>query len=309
MRKVKYYLLLLLLPLLVGLSGCGLPGLGSSGKDAIKISSLSTTESQILANIVSDMVEHETDEKVELVNNLGSSIVVQQSMMQGSSDISAGRYDGTEITSTLKMQPTKDPVKAQAIVKREFAKRYDQTWFPSYGFADTYAFMVSEATAKKYHLETISDLAKVSDQLSAGVDSSWLNRIGDGYPAFEKAYGFKFKKATPMQVGLVYDALAAKKMDVVLGYSTDGRIKSYHLKVLKDDRQFFPPYNCSLVATNAILQAHPDLKPLLNRLDGKIDLATMQSLNYEVDNNLLEPSVVAHDFLVKHNYFRTGGVK
>ncbi|QBO36554.1 osmoprotectant ABC transporter substrate-binding protein [Periweissella cryptocerci] len=309
MRKARYYLLILLLPLLVGLSGCGLPGLGSSGKDAIKVSSVSTTESQILANMIAELVEHETNEKVELVNNLGSSIVVQQSMMQGSSDISAGRYDGTEITATLKMKPTKDPVKAQEIVKTQFLKRYNQTWFPTYGFADTYAFMVSDATAKKYHLETISDLAKVGSKLSAGVDSSWLNRVGDGYPAFQKAYGFKFKKATPMQVGLVYDSLAAKKMDVVLGYSTDGRIKSYHLKVLKDDRQFFPPYNCSLVATNQILKAHPELKPLLSRLDGKIDLTTMQNLNYEVDNNLLEPSVVAHNFLVKHNYFRAGGAK
>lgn len=54
-----------------------------------------------------------------------------------------------------------------------------------------------------------------------------------------------------MQIGLVYDAVEANKMQTVLGYSTDGRIRSYNLKVLKDDKKFFPPYQCSLVVNNS----------------------------------------------------------
>ena len=104
-------------------------------------------------------------------------------------------------------------------------------------------------------------------------------------------------------------AMAAGKMDVVLGYSTDGRIKSYDLKVLKDDRRFFPPYDASVVATDQILKEQPALAPLLHRLDGKIDLDTMQTLNFKVDNDLLEPAVVAKQFLQEHNYFRKGAAK
>lgn len=307
LKKITVFTLLSGCLLLLG--SCGLPGLGGSTKDTIRISSQSTTESQILANIVSQLIAHETDNKVELVNNLGSSTVTHESLIRGDADISTSRYAGTEITGTLKMKPTKDPQKAQTIVKREFKDRYQQTWFPTYGFADTYAFMVTQQMAKKYHLETVSDLGRVAKQLTAGVDSVWVNHEGDGYQEFKQTYGYDFKKVAPMQIGLVYSALAAGKMDVVLGYSTDGRIKSYHLKVLKDDRHFFPPYDASLVATDQILKQHPELKPLLMRLSGQINLDTMQTLNYQVDNDLLEPAVVAKQFLTQHDYFKKGANK
>ena len=141
-------------------------------------------------------------------------------------------------------------------------------------------------------------------QYNAGVDSSWMNRKGDGYSDFTKAYGFDFKRVYPMQIGLVYDAVEANRMQTVLGYSTDGRIRSYNLKILKDDKKFFPPYQCSLVVNNSLLKKYPKLKPLLHRLDGKINLKTMQELNYQVDDQLLEPNVVAQKFLAKHNYFK-----
>jgi osmoprotectant transport system substrate-binding protein len=133
-----------------------------------------------------------------------------------------------------------------------------------------------------------------------------MNRKGDGYDDFAKDYGFRFKRVSPMQIGLVYDAVEAGKMQVVLGYSTDGRIKSYNLQLLKDNKRFFPPYNCSMVVNDSLLKKYPKLAPVLHRLDGKINLKTMQSLNYQADNNLQEPAVVAHNFLVKHNYFRGG---
>ena len=188
-------------------------------------------------------------------------------------------------------------------VRSQFNSKYQMTYFPSYGFADTYAFMVTKATAKKYHLNTVSDMKKVASKLTVGLDQIWTERKGDGYPAFKKLYGFQFGKTYPMQIGLVYDALESGKMDAILGYSTDGRIGSYDLKILKDDKNFFPPYNASAVAMNKILKAHPKLKPILNRLNGKISLKTMQNLNYQVDNNLVEPEVVAKQFLEKHNYF------
>ena len=79
----------------------------------------------------------------------------------------------------------------------------------------------------------MSDLEKYKDKLRLGMDTQWMNRAGDGYPAFVKDYGFKFDSARPMQIGLVYDALKNKKLDVAVGYSTDGRIAAYDLKILK----------------------------------------------------------------------------
>jgi osmoprotectant transport system substrate-binding protein len=303
-RRIVYLSLLLGL---VMLGGCGLPGVsGTYNSQTIRIASQSTTESQIMANIIAELIQHELGYQTTLVNNLGSSTVAHQALLRGDADISATRYTGTDLTGTLQMDNVKDPKKATAIVTKQFKKRFNQTWFPSYGFADTYAFMTTKKFAAKYHLKTISDLQTVAGQLNAGVDSSWMNRKGDGYDDFAKDYGFRFKRVSPMQIGLVYDAVEAGKMQVVLGYSTDGRIKSYNLQLLKDNKRFFPPYNCSMVVNDSLLKKYPKLAPVLHRLDGKINLKTMQSLNYQADNNLQEPAVVAHNFLVKHNYFRGG---
>src|SRR5699024_12530479 len=95
---------------------------------------------------------------------------------------------------------------------------------------------------------TVSDLKK-HPELRLGVDSSWLNRKGDGYPGFTQEYGFKFDTIRPMQIDLVYDALHSNNLEVAVGYSTDGRIAAYDLKVLKDDRHFFSPYDASEVST------------------------------------------------------------
>ncbi|MGO2265856.1 MAG: osmoprotectant ABC transporter substrate-binding protein [Vagococcus salmoninarum] len=305
----KASLTLLILPLLL-LSACSLPGLPSGNtKDTVSVGSMSTSESQILAGMVKGMIEHYTDIKVNMVNNLGTSTVMHQAMLNGDVSISASRYTGTDLSGALKLPPEKDSDKAMAIVQKEFKERFDQRWYDSYGFANTYAFMVSQETAEKYDLKTISDLKDVAKELTAGVDTSWLDRKGDGYKGFVADYGFDFGKVYPMQIGLVYDAVNAGKMDVVLGYSTDGRIASYDLVVLEDDLQFFPPYDASIVVGETLLAEHPGLDEILAKLSGKIDTKTMQQLNYDVDNDLLEPEIVATRFLQDNRYFSEEGGK
>ncbi|MGY3777575.1 osmoprotectant ABC transporter substrate-binding protein [Isobaculum melis] len=286
------------------LSGCSLPGLGGgSDKNSIKVTALSTTESQILSYMIKDLVEHETDYKVEIIGNLGSAYVNHQALVNKEADISSTRYTGTDLMGVLGLPAEKDTAKALKIVQKEFDERYDQIWMPSYGFTNSYAFMVTKETAEKYGLEKVSDLSKVSDQLVAGADSTWLKRKGDGYDAFQETYGFDFKKIYPMQIGLVYDALEAGKMDVVLGYTTDGRISSYDLVVLEDDLKFFPPYDASMVVRKESLKEHPGLEEVINKLNGKITTEEMQKLNYRADNDLVEPAIVAKEFLVEHHYF------
>lgn len=302
-KKRGLLLLAVLTTLLLTLSGCGFPGLNSSTDNTVRIAALNTTEQQIIAAIDKGMIEHYTPLKVSIINNLGSSNVSFAALKRGDADLSAARYNGTDLTDILGKTTSHNTKKDSAIVKREFQDKYHLTYLPTYGFADTYAWMVTKQTAKKDHLNTVSDLKKYAPQMTVGVEQAWINRKGDGYTDFKNMYGFSFGKVYPMQIGLVYDSLAAGKMDAVLGYSTDGRIGSYNLKLLKDDRQFFPPYYASPVATNKILKQHPELKTVLKRLGGKISLKTMQQLNYQVDNDLEEPEVVANKFLKAHNYF------
>ncbi|OBW55872.1 glycine/betaine ABC transporter substrate-binding protein [Solibacillus silvestris] len=288
--------LLLLLSVLV-LSACG------KEDDKLRVGSVVSTEGQITAYIVKGMLEHYTNEEVELNKNLGSAVVLHQAMLNGDANISAVRYTGTDLTGALGQEPVSDPEQALNMVQEIFQKEYQMTFFDSYGFNNTYAFMVTKETAEKFGLTKISDLKKVAQDLQLGVDTSWMNRDGDGYKAFSEAYDFKFGRVFPMQIGLVYDAVAQNEVDVVLGYTTDGRIASYDLVVLEDDLQFFPPYDASPFADTELLEKKPEVKQVLQRLVGKISTEEMQRLNFLADNNLIEPAVVAEEFLKEHDYF------
>ncbi len=305
MKNIKCILIVLALSLVV-LSGCGLPGLGdSNSKDSVKITATESSETKIVANIEKLMIEHYTngDIKPIIIGNLGSSIVQHNALMRGDANMSAVRFTGTELTSVLDAPPTRDANKAMDESQRLFKKKYNQKYYHSLGFENTYAFMVTKETADKYHLEKVSDLEKYKDQLRLGMDTQWMNRAGDGYPAFQKEYGFKFKSARPMQIGLVYDALKNKKLDIAVGYSTDGRIAAYNLKILKDDRNFFPPYDGSPLATEKLIKDHPEIDKALTKLENTISTKEMQKLNYEADGKGKEPAVIAEEFIKKHNYF------
>ena len=306
MKKYLNYTLILIALSLIVLSGCSLPGLGDgNAKDDVKITTTETSETKIIGHMEKLLIEHETDGKIKptLIGNLGSSIIQHNALQRGDANMSAVRYTGTELTSVLEAKPTKDPDKAMSETQRLFKKKYDEKFYHSLGFANTYAFMVTKETAKKYHLEKVSDLEKYKDELRLGMDTQWMNRAGDGYPAFVKDYGFKFDSARPMQIGFVYDAFKINILDVAVGYLTDGRFAASDLKILEDDRKFFPPYDGSPLANEQLIKNNPEIDKALKKLEGKISTEEMQKLNYEADGKGKEPAVIAEEYLKKHHYF------
>lgn len=293
----------LLLAVLLLLTSCSLPGLGGPSKNTITIGALNTSESTTMAYMIKQLIEHDTDYNADIVGNMGSSIVQHQAISQGEVDITSTRYTGTDLPGALKMEPVTDPDEALDIVQREFDAQFNQTWFEPYGFANSYAFTVQSELAEAENLTTVSDIEDIAPDLRLGVDNAWLNREGDGYKAFIDMYGFEFGKAYPMQIGLVYKAVNSGDMEVVLAYTTDGRIESFDLVPLEDDKHFFPPYDASPVATNEVLEKFPEVEGVLDKLAGQIDDDTMRKMNYEADVQMKEPSVVAREFLEAHQYF------
>lgn len=301
--KIKKALYGIFLSLTLILTSCTLPGLGADVEEDVVIASGANSEKLILGEIIRQMIEHDTDLEVSMIPNLSSSILNHVAMLKGDVNIIACMYSGTSLTGELGMDPIKNPDEVLKVVQDEYYKRWDRLWYPSYGFENTYAFMVTEDFAKKHGIKKVSDLEKIKDEIKVGVDTSWMTREGDGYEGFQDLYGFSFNEIYPMQIGLVYTALATNEMDVVLGYSTDGRISSYDLVLLEDDRKLFPPYDGSLVATEEIVEKHPELNDVLLKLEGKISTQTMQELNRKGDEDLIEPSVIAKEFLEENNYF------
>lgn len=138
---------------------------------------------------------------------------------------------------------------------------------------------------------------KGKEGLRAAFNAEFLVRP-DGYPGLSRHYGFRFPRE-PMQMdtGLMYRAVADGAVDVICGFATDGRIPAYDLVILKDDKNFFPPYFAAPLVRTKILERFPELPEILGRLENKIDDATMRQLNYRVDNKGEAPAKVARDFL------------
>lgn len=125
----------------------------------------------------------------------------------------------------------------------------------------------------------------------------------DGLSGLEKAYGFEFNddNVSTMQTGLGYEALDSNKVDVAVGFATDGRIASMNLRILKDDKGFFPVYNPAPTIRGEILESYPDLKALINKLPPLLDQETQIDLNKRVAVEGEEPTKVAEDFLKQNN--------
>lgn len=290
--------------LLISLTACSLPGLGANTKNDVVIAGGNTTERQILSEISGQMIEHYMPEvKTDLINNLGSTLLILQTLTGKDTNVSGAMYTGTSITGELNQEPITDPNKAMDAVIKGYYEKYDMIWFPSYGFENSYAFMIKREKAEALNINKVSDLKNIAHELKAGVDTAWIDRQGDGYQDFKKTYGFDFKQVLPMEIGLVYDAVSSNEMDIVLGYSTDGRIQAYDLVVLEDDLQLFPPYDASPVVTVEVLLKYPKLEEIFLRLENEIDSETMQALNRKSDEDKIEPQVLAKQFLEENNYF------
>ncbi|SDL10912.1 osmoprotectant transport system permease protein [Catalinimonas alkaloidigena] len=134
-----------------------------------------------------------------------------------------------------------------------------------------------------------------SDQLRAGFPSEFVERA-DGYTGLRQAYGLDLA-VSELEIGLMYEAVRNGDVDVISGFSTDGRIEAYHLRVLEDDKQYFPPYYAAPLVRNATLRRYPELKDALAWLDDRISEAEMMRMNYQVDEAKQTPQQVAANFL------------
>lgn len=301
-KKIIITVIITIILLLFSVKVLGIDG--NSKDNEIVIAGGNTSERQILAEIVKQMIEHDmSDENVSIMNNIGSSVLMNQAMQKKDIDISGAMYTGTSLTGELEEEPNKNAIEVFNTVVKGYKDKFNMKWYPSYGFANTYAFMITRELAERENITKVSDLERLSSNLRAGVDNAWMERKGDGYADFKNLYGFDFKNVYPMEIGLVYSAVHSNEMEVVLGYSTDGRIDTYDLVLLEDDRDLFPPYDVSPVVNYEILDKYPQIDKILLKLENKISNKDMQKLNRKSDEELIEPKNIAKIFLEENNYF------
>src|SRR6202012_5620407 len=139
-------------------------------------------------------------------------------------------------------------------------------------------------------------------KLTAGFTPEFMGRQ-DGNLGLRDKYGLKIHTIV-ISDAVMYKAAYEKQLDVISGYSTDGRLKAYNLIVLKDDKGIFPPYYAAPVVRDDALKQFPDLEKTLNMLAGKINDSVMTTLNYRTDYLHESPEKVAKDFLVSKNLWK-----
>jgi osmoprotectant transport system permease protein len=140
-------------------------------------------------------------------------------------------------------------------------------------------------------------------RLLAGFTPEFMGRK-DGDIGLRSIYGLHIRTVV-ISDAVMYKAVYDHRLDVISGYSTDGRLRSYDLVVLEDDKKIFPPYYAAPVVRKEVLAKYPDLGPTLNLLAGRIDDSIMTLLNYKVEYLNQSPEQCARDFLVSNNLYRT----
>jgi len=279
---------------------------GKTDQDVVAVGSKNYTEQMIVGNIVAELLEAHTDLKVERKLHLGGTNVCFESAKKGSANNGIDmyvEYTGTGLVNILKMETKKDPEEVYEIVKREFQDRWNLIWLEPWGFNNTYTLAVKEEFAKKHNIETFSDLAKLADKIVFGCTMEFAERP-DGYPGFQKAYGFSFKEVKAMDPGLMYSAIDNDLVQVISAFATDGLLIAHKLKILRDDKNFFPPYYAAPLVNGDVLKKHPEIAEALNKLANSITDEDMQKLNYQVDGEGKDPAKVAREFLKERGLIR-----
>jgi len=265
--------------------------------DRIVVGSKNFTESHLLGEMMAQLLAAGTDAEVEHRASLGGTLVCFEALQSGALDLYAD-YTGTGWSIILK-EPGKitDPLRAFLYVQSEYRRRWDLEWLQPFGLNNTYAIAMDEAKAEALGVRSISDLRGKAADLRAGFSIEFMNRE-DGYPGLAPYYGLDIGSVKAMEHGLAYDAIASGAIDLVDAYSTDGKLLRYRLRILEDDRSFFPPYNAAPVVRGDLLRARPEVRSILESLAFRLPDSTMIRLNYAVEVEGRGFAEVAREFLV-----------
>ena len=280
-------------------------GLKSTGENELLLYDGDYSETQIIHHMVKMLVEDKTDltvtiqDQMSQVNNFNALVGDNHSC-----DLMIS-YDGTLLTTFLHLDTADVPegVSIYDYANQVSGERHDVRLLEKLGFDNTYAIAVPQSIAEEYGLETVSDLVPVADQLVFGAEHEFFTLEGSmKYGPFTEFYGLKFKSTAPVDVSLKYSAIQQGSFDVTEVYATDGLNRKAGLKVLEDDRSFFPDYNGALLVREDTFERFadtaPDLEEVLNLLARQIANEDMVEMTYQVDVLGRTVDDVAREFLV-----------
>lgn len=291
--KRFFRLCFLTFALIIYLASCQLNSNNQSGVDIV-VASKGFTEQDILSELLAQQIETTTNFKVER-RRFTSALVTHNALIAGKIDAYV-EYTGTAFTNILKQKVINDPKVVYDKLKQAYAQQFNLEVMKPLGFENTFAMIIRGEDAKRYNIQTLSQAAEYTPQWRGGFGYEFVERE-DGFPGLAKTYDFRFAKSPRlMELGLIYRALLQKQVDMINGNSTDGQIARLGLVVLKDDKQYFPPYEAAPIVRQATLKKYPEVKKAIAQLSGRITADEMRQLNYQVEGELQDIKDVVRDF-------------
>jgi osmoprotectant transport system permease protein len=237
--------------------------------DTLRIGSKRFTESYILGEVLRQAAAGAT--AVEYRPGMGNTGILYAALKAGAIDLYP-EYTGTIAREILKVDG--DPSLAE--IDRALGSQ-GLGAAVKLGFNNSYALAMREDRARELGIRTLSDLAR-HPGLKLGLSQEFIGR-GDGWPGLKRAYRLPYDTPSGLDHGLAYEAIAAGRIDVIDIYSTDAKIERYGLRVLDDDRKFFPRYDAVLLYRLDVPQRFPQAWRALRALEGRIDERRMIRMN------------------------------
>jgi osmoprotectant transport system permease protein len=273
------------------------PAKASPGRPHVTICTKDFTEQVILGEILAQGLESRgvtVTRRFELGGNL-----CHQALLAGTVDVYP-EYTGTAYTALLGHAPLTDADAVYRQVRDEYGSRFDVDVSAPLGFANDFVILMRATDRDQRGVRTLTDLARVSPTLRAGFGQDFLSR-SDGYAGLVATYAIRFADAPQeLDLSLTYRALAAGRLDVIAGDSTNGLIDSLGLAVVVDDRHYFPPYQAVWLTRRTALTTVPGLADEIAAMAGALPAETMRRLNRDAEVDKRPPADVARRFREIH---------
>jgi len=265
------------------------------------------TEQLVLCELTALLLE-EQGATVDRKCGISGSATVRAALQSGDIDM-YWEYTGTGWISYLgETDPILDPYELWLAVDERDQAENQITWLDPAPANNTYAVAVKTELGDQLGISSISDYADLANS-----DASMASFCGaaeffarnDGWPGLQETYGFSLPRGevSELAYGAIFNAVESQNpCNFGEVFATDGRIAALGLTVLKDDRQFFTPYNPSVSVRSELLAQNSGLAELFAPVSAALTDTVLQQINAQVDVDGLTPEQVAKDWLTGQGF-------
>ncbi|RZQ62159.1 glycine betaine ABC transporter substrate-binding protein [Amycolatopsis suaedae] len=270
----------------------------------ITVGSKDFTEN-ILLGYIAELALAAAGADVSDLTDIKGSVNARKALLSGDVDLT-WEYTGT---GWINYQGNTDPIPDEReqfeAVKKADAEQFGVAWLEYSPVNNTYAFATTAAYAQQHNLKTNSDMTRFlkenPDQAVFCLETEFSSRQ-DGFPGVQKVYGFPSTDIKQFGTGAIYTSVASGTCNFGEVFTTDGRIAGLNLKVLEDDKKFFPQYNASPTLRVDFLNQHPRIREVLAPVSAALSNDQMIEMGKQVDIDGKDPSEVAKDWMVAKGF-------